>query len=632
MSKLALFAMLSATAALSFVGAKPKPSLLFSVKDHRTSDPAISADGQRIYYWQDPTELYLYDRGARRFSRILGTTAGVAQQNLAVSRAGDRLAFDRAAEAGGEQHVWILSLDPATGLANGEPRRASTLPSHALTFSPDGQWIAFGSPTSRTTTKLVVMPANGGPERVVAETQGDIWPIEWSNPDSIYFGLSFYEKQNESMSGVYRVRASGGKPQLVMRTVGWGNYPGLSPDGRLIVSYNSTWDSLIVSAASGRRLQAYQTDEVTPDVWSTSGKAVGSRARVLRVLRVADLSTGAIRDISDTAEFVNPIWSPDGQRVATAGGTPEKKAITIYDLTAGTRQSVPMETRPAIGAPLFWSPDGRLIAYLDIRGGINILDPATSRISLVGHTPSRAPTPRWRSDSRALIYGSQDYAGVDSLRKMEIHEVSVDGHDRLLHTVMTRCGATRDCGKIIDDSLMSTWTWSTGEYLITNFRQRSAPRVIYKRDGFEAPQVPPVPTFSANGRWMAVRHQSSTDQSWSIELMRTDGSQRRSVPVAFPVTSGGFNPWIANDGSEVIVASGGCAPNISHTCPDTLTWYRVNVATGKSAVAATLPHAERPANGMITNDGRSLAYVQGVEWRVDFYEFDFSNLLKVAQR
>jgi len=44
MSKLAFFALLSATAALSLVGAKPKATLLFSVKDHRTSDPAISAD------------------------------------------------------------------------------------------------------------------------------------------------------------------------------------------------------------------------------------------------------------------------------------------------------------------------------------------------------------------------------------------------------------------------------------------------------------------------------------------------------------------------------------------------------------------------------------------------------------
>jgi hypothetical protein len=35
---------------------------------------------------------------------------------------------------------------------------------------------------------------------------------------------------------------------------------------------------------------------------------------------------------------------------------------------------------------------------------------------------------------------------------------------------------------------------------------------------------------------------------------------------------------------------------------------------------------------MISNDGRTLAYLYDVETRVDFYEFDFTNFLKVAQR
>jgi Tol biopolymer transport system component len=638
MSKLALLAMLSAAAALSFGPPTPKATLLFSVKNHKAGDPAVTADGRRMYYWQDPAqrwqdpaELYMYDRSTRRFSRVLGSTAG-AGQTPALSRAGDRLAFDRSGEGGGDAHVWVLSLDPATGLANGEPRRASTLPSRALTFSPDGQWIAFGSPTSRTTTNLIVMPANGGPERVVAETQGDVWPIEWSNPDSIYFGLSFSEKQNAAKSGVYRISASGGKPQLVLHTVGWGNYPGLSPDGRLIISYDSTWETVVVSAASGRRLQVYMAGEATPDVWSTSGKAVGSRARVMRILRLVDFSNGAIRDVSDTAELAIPVWSPDGHRVAAAGGTPAK--IVIFDRTAGTRHSIPIETRPAfaIGAPLSWSPDGRLLSYVDKRGSIHVVDPATSNVRLISPLPSRGLLPRWRSDSRALIYGNEEFSEIDSIRKIEIHEVTIDGQDRLLHSLATRCGGTKDCGKIIDDSLMSTWTWSTGEYLVTNFRERGTPRVVYKRDGFQAPQVPPVPTFSSNGRWMAVRHQSSTDQSWSIELMHTDGSAHRSVPVSFPVTSGAVNPWIAPDGAELIVASGGCPPNLSHTCPDTLVYYRVNVASGTSTVVASLPHAERPAYGMIANDGHSLAYLQSVEWQVDFYEFDFSDLLKLAQR
>jgi Tol biopolymer transport system component len=631
MSKLGSFAILSVTAALSLGGPAPKPKLLFTVTDHRTTDPAISADGRRIYYWQDGPDLYLFDRVSRRFSRVLANTAG-AGPNLALSRAGDRLAFTRSAEGGGDQQLWILSLDPATGLARGEPRPASRLAASAPAFSPDGRWIAFATPTSRTAKNLIVVPANGGPERIVTETQGDVWPIEWVRSDSIYFGISFQEKENALRNGVYRVSAAGGKPQLVLRTVAWGGYPGLSPDGRLLLGYGSTWDTVIVASAAGKRLQAYSPNPeyITPGVWSTGGKAVGSRASKIRVVRVVDLDNGEVRTVSDTAELIDPIWSPDGHRVATARRSPA--SMLVSDLATGARQSIPLENPEGIEAPSHWSPDGRLIAYRDIRGGINLIDPATSKVRMLVATSGRGPWARWRSDSRAILYGVEAYAETDSIRKIDIHEVTIDGRDRLLHTLSTRCGGANACGKIIDDSLMSTWTWSTGEYLVTNFRTRGAPRVVYARDGLKAPQVPPVPTFSSNGRWMAVRRQSSTDQSWSIELMHSDGTAHRSVPVSFPVTSGAVNPWISDDGSELIVASGGCAPNLSHSCPDTLTYHRVNVATGNATLIASLPHTERPANGMIDNGGRWLAYLHDVESRVDFYEFDFSDLLKVSER
>jgi hypothetical protein len=35
---------------------------------------------------------------------------------------------------------------------------------------------------------------------------------------------------------------------------------------------------------------------------------------------------------------------------------------------------------------------------------------------------------------------------------------------------------------------------------------------------------------------------------------------------------------------------------------------------------------------MISTDGRSLAILDDIESRVDFYEFDFSDLLRVAGR
>src|SRR5262245_41006220 len=179
MKKLALFAMVSTTAALTVAGPKPKVTPIFTVKGHTVRDPAVSADGRRIYYVQDTTQLFVFDRVTRQTAPILANTVGIGPLT-AVSPAGDRLAFTRTAEGGGERQLWTVTLDPKTGLPNAAARRVSILAAATPAFSPDGKSIAFSSPTSPRATNLVVIPVNGGPERVVTQTQGDVWPITWA--------------------------------------------------------------------------------------------------------------------------------------------------------------------------------------------------------------------------------------------------------------------------------------------------------------------------------------------------------------------------------------------------------------------------------------------------------------------
>jgi Tol biopolymer transport system component len=625
MRKVMLLAMLAATAALSFVGPKPKTTLLFSLKGHGVNGLAVSGDGRRLY-WQDSTQLYVYDRATRRSSRVLDDVKA-ARIGLAVSPAGDRLAFTRTAEGGGDQQLWTVPLDPTSGLAAGTPRRGSILVANAPTFSPDGKSIAFATPTSRTAKNLVVIPANGGPERIIARTEGDIWPITWPKTDSLYFGVSF--EKNGPRSGLYRTSATGGEPELVRRTAAWGAYPGLSPDGRFIVVNDSTWDSLVVATSSGKRLHAYfdEPAEPTADVWSTAGKGIGAAWRTMRVVNVVDLA-GRERSVGDTALFNMVLWSPDGRRVATLNLA--ARAIVITDVSAGTRRVIPVEHLPEGFTMLLWSPDGRFIAYRDRPGAIQLLDPATSKGRQLAATSSLDPLAKWRSDSRALLYAVEHPAqSTDAKRKIDIHEVTIAGQDRMLHSIEARCSGGAWCGRIIDDSLLSTWEVN-GEYRVTNFRARGAPRVVYTRDGKTAPQVPPVPTFSANGQWMGVRHQSASDQRWSIEMMHPDGSAHRSVPLPFRASHGGRNPWIRDDGAELIVASPDCAERPNNPCPDGVTFYRVEVASGRTTPVASIPSVRSPDPVLISDDGRSLAYLHDVETRTDVYEVDFTELFAAS--
>jgi Tol biopolymer transport system component len=570
----------------------------------------------------------MFDRGTRRSTHILDNLLGVGA-SVVVSPVGDRLAFTRNAEGGGDAQLWTATLDAKTGLPNGAPRRASILAATSPAFAPDGKSIAFATPAGLTAKNLVVIPTNGGPERVVARTKGDIWPIAWTKTDSVYFGLSFRENESAQKNGVYRMSIAAGKPQFVLRTPGWGAYPGPSPDGRFIVAYDSTWDSVVVATASGKRLHAFYDEENDPtaELLAMGGKGVGALGRTLRDVHVTDLTTGQDRLVTDSAEYLTPTWSGDGRTLAVLLWNPA--GVVVSDVASGTRRTIGVERAPG-GATLHWmswSPDGRFIAYSS-RGAVYLLDPGTSTVRPLVAKSSMGPLARWRGDSRALLYALHDPVAnnTDSPKKIEIREVALDGQDRVLHAFETRCNGGTYCGKIIDDSLVSTWI--NGEYRVTNFRARGTPRLIYTRDGTKMPHTPPVPTFSSNGRWMAIRQQSAPDQRWSIELMHPDGSDHRSVPLSFRVYGGGRNPWVRDDGAELIVASPDCAEGGGRLCVGRGTFYRVDVATGKATAIASVPPETRAIdNVMISSDGRSLVYARDVATRVDFYDFDFSALL-----
>ena len=127
---------------------------------------------------------------------------------------------------------------------------------------------------------------------------------------------------------------------------------------------------------------------------------------------------------------------------------------------------------------------------------------------------------------------------------------------------------------------------------------------------------------------MAVRHQSANDQRWSIELMHTDGTTHRSVPISFRAGAGTRNPWIRDDGAELIVASPDCPEQPKSRCLRGATFYRLDVVTGKATAIASIPSSTRNDDFMVSNDGKSLVYPREIETWLGFYDFDFSEVLK----
>src|SRR3954469_15448000 len=94
MRKLTLLAVVSATAALTAAGPKPKVTFLFSLKDHRAWHWSVSPDRRRIYYLEDSSHVYVFDRITGKSSKVLGPMLGLKGAG-ASSPAGDRLDFLR---------------------------------------------------------------------------------------------------------------------------------------------------------------------------------------------------------------------------------------------------------------------------------------------------------------------------------------------------------------------------------------------------------------------------------------------------------------------------------------------------------------------------------------------------------
>jgi WD40 repeat protein len=79
-----------------------------------------------------------------------------------------------------------------------------------------------------------------------------------------------------------------------------------------------------------------------------------------------DRSGNVIGTLGEVADYSNPAFSPDGQRLAVSiRGSNGKRSIWVFDLARGTKTRLNFE--PADESNPTWSPDGSEIAYVTQR-------------------------------------------------------------------------------------------------------------------------------------------------------------------------------------------------------------------------------------------------------------------------
>ncbi|HEY9514788.1 MAG TPA: S9 family peptidase [Gemmatimonadaceae bacterium] len=239
---------------------------------------------------------------------------------------------------------------------------------------------------------------------------------------------------NSDTDEIFRVASSGGQVRQVSSSP-----PGVRPepkqnlaiaeDGKTIYFTSSQYFqniddifSLPVAGGAAKRLTFNDAIIETAPEPSPDGKRIAYFTRTARGTKILllDVTEGVhwpqLFDPS-SAEERNPVWSPDGSKLAFA----RQGDTWIRDVAGGEpRRLVAPGIAGSAGSPV-WSPDGARVAFTNGYSGfsqIGIADVATGRVVPITYTPYDHDDISWSPDGKWVAYIASDGLGMS--RQVEV--------------------------------------------------------------------------------------------------------------------------------------------------------------------------------------------------------------------
>ena len=345
--------------------------------------------------------LILLEGGA---ASQISSPALSARMNTAAQAATSKIAFIREPPFSGYcGTVWVMNADGSgqRRLTNGGVPGCGQEVGHA--WSPDGRQVALESPDG-----IFVMNADGSKQRRLTQLGGR---PAWS-PDGRR--IAFVTGRDGS-SGIYVINADGTEQRLLMPAVTYSGQPAWSPNGEKIAftielpkapaAQTRDLEIYVVNAdGSGQQRLTRSTVRDNDPVWSPDGRRIAFESNWQVWVMNAD-GSGKRRLTRKGAHNFNPAWSPEGKRIAFERGRKEREVSSgaagswgfgLYVMNAdGSGQ----QRLTQGGSQPYWSPDGRKIAFVsnrDSNGDIHVMNAdGSGRRNLTRAAGRRDTQPLW---------------------------------------------------------------------------------------------------------------------------------------------------------------------------------------------------------------------------------------------
>jgi Tol biopolymer transport system component len=352
----------------------------------------------------------------------------------------------------------------------------------------------------------------------------------------------------------------------------------------------------VMDAAGGRPREIARPFWDTNPVWSPDGSRLafsGPREGGSSEISVMDADGGGeARLTRDPAFDWNPTWSPDGSRIAFASNRLGPTHVHVM----GADGSNPHAVGPPYSGTPDWSPDGQLIAFAALTG-IAVMRPDGSDVRNLTRGWNDF-YPSWSPDGRRLAYES-DRDGT-----YEIWTMNADGSGQTRLTSGSRFVCPQ--GGCSVPRFHPSWSPDGKQIAFTHDRDGRAQVYVMNADG-------------SGQKRLTSHHMDALDVSWqpAVDLVASTRAQKRgrsggmgkvriSVRNASPLTAVPVSIRISINGPTSIASLRGvsCSGRHVRTC-------RVPQLAGSSAltidVILRLRRAGRVSVSAVAASGRTEA-------------------------